>query len=90
MNDREHDKSKRRSLLADARERVRPHAERALSVAFQYAKRVPLVRRRLEAEYASMLEEIRKAAKPYRERGPSHVRLPEQGRQRTEILSRVR
>ena len=89
MNDREHDKSKRRSLLADARERVRPHAERALSVAFQYAKRVPLVRRRLEAEYASMLEEIRKAAKPYRDRGPSHVRLPEQGRERTEILAEI-
>lgn len=81
----DHDKS----LLDETRERLRPHAERALAVAFRYAKRVPFVRRRLEAEYATMLEDIRKAAKPYRDRGPGQTRLPAQGRARAEIMGEI-
>jgi sphinganine-1-phosphate aldolase len=76
-------------LLHEARERLRPHAERALAVAFRYAKRVPFVRQRLEAEYATMLEDIRRSAKPYRDRGSSHTQLPVKGRARTELLAEI-
>lgn len=78
-----------KSLLHETRERLRPHAERALSVAFRYAKRMPFVRRRLEAEYAGMLEEIRAAAKPYRDRVQSHARLPEEGQDRATLLAEI-
>jgi sphinganine-1-phosphate aldolase len=78
-----------RSRLDDARERLRPHAERALSLAFRYAKRVPLVRRRLEAEYATMLEDIRKAAKPYQQRTPARAVLPAAGVERPALLAEI-
>lgn len=71
------------------RDRLRQPAERALSIAFRYAKRVPFVRKRLEAEYASMLEEIRAAAKPYRDQAPSHPRLPEHGHDRAALLAEI-
>ncbi len=76
-------------LLDKTRQRLRTHGERALSTAFRYAKRVPFVRERLEAEYATMLEEIRRAAKPYRDRLPSYPRLPDEGRGREELLAEI-
>lgn len=79
-------KSKR---LHRTRDRLRAHGERVLSTAFRYAKRVPFVRDRLEAEYASMLEEIRAAAKPYRDRLPANVRLPDQGHDREDLLAQI-
>lgn len=77
------------TLLDKTRERLRPHAERVLSTAFRYAKRVPFVRERLEAEYATMLEEIRAAAKPYRDRAPSHIQLPARGHDRAALLAQI-
>src|SRR5690606_9904389 len=77
------------TLIDKVRDRLRQPTERALSAAFRHAKRVPFVRRRLEAEYERMLEEIRKAAKPYRDRVPSHVRLPEQGQDRVALLGQI-
>jgi len=68
---------------------LRDRAERALSIAFRYAKRVPFVRARLEAEYATMLEEIRASAKPYRDRLPSHPRLPDEGQPREDLLAEI-
>lgn len=77
------------TLLAKTRDRLRTHTERALSTAFDHAKRIPFVRRRLEAEYARMLDEIRAAAKPYRDRLPKHARLPAAGRDREELFAEI-
>ncbi|MCA9704598.1 MAG: aminotransferase class V-fold PLP-dependent enzyme [Myxococcales bacterium] len=76
-------------LLDRTRDRLRRRGERALSTAFGWAKRVPFVRDRLEAEYARMLEDIRASAKPYRDRVPAHRRLPDQGRPREALLAQI-
>jgi len=60
-----------------------------LSTAFRYAKRVPFVRARLEAEYATMLDDLREGTKPYRDRLTRHGRLPAEGRERQEILDEI-
>ena len=76
-------------LLDKTRDRLRARGERALSTAFHYAKRLPFVRARLEAEYASMLAGMRDSAKPYRDRLPRHRRLPEQGLPRPDVLAEI-
>ncbi|MEM7155397.1 MAG: aminotransferase class V-fold PLP-dependent enzyme [Myxococcota bacterium] len=76
-------------LIDQTRQRLRQRGERVLSTAFRYAKRVPFVRARLEAEYASMLEGMRESAKPYRDRLERVTRLPEQGRARQDILDEI-
>lgn len=71
------------------RDRLRQQGEQVLSTAFRYAKRVPFVRARLEAEYASMLEGMRQSAKPYRDSLTRHTRLPSEGRERQAILEEI-
>jgi glutamate/tyrosine decarboxylase-like PLP-dependent enzyme len=57
---------------------------------YRYAKRLPMVREKLEAEYAPIMEELRKSAKPYAGEIESHSALPAEGKPRTDILSEIR
>ncbi|MEM7433606.1 MAG: aminotransferase class V-fold PLP-dependent enzyme [Myxococcota bacterium] len=57
---------------------------------YRHAKRLPMVRERLEAEYAPIMDALRKSAKPYSDDVENHARLPEQGRSRDEILAGIR
>lgn len=74
---------------ARLRARLQTGGEQVLSTAFRYAKRVPFVRARLEAEYASMLDDMRHSAKPYRDRLDRHVRLPATGHDRQQVLAEI-
>ncbi len=57
---------------------------------YRYAKRLPIVKQRLEAEYAPIMKELRKSAKPYDDEVERHAVLPAQGKPRTEILAEIR
>ncbi len=57
---------------------------------YRFAKRFPIVRERLDAEYAPIMEELRKGAKPYEGEVESHADLPPEGKPRTEILATLR
>lgn len=57
---------------------------------YQYAKRFPIVRERLEAEYAPIMGELRKSAKPYEGEVESHPMLPPEGKNRDEVLAELR
>jgi glutamate/tyrosine decarboxylase-like PLP-dependent enzyme len=57
---------------------------------YRYAKRIPMVRDRIEAEYAPIMKELRKSAKPYEGRVESHARLPETGRDREAVLEELK
>ena len=57
---------------------------------YRYAKRLPMVREKLEAEYAPIMEELRKSAKPYAGEVESHATLPAEGKARADILSEIR
>ncbi|NVB42771.1 aminotransferase class V-fold PLP-dependent enzyme [Pseudenhygromyxa sp. WMMC2535] len=56
---------------------------------FEYAKRIPAVKRRVDAEYAKMMGDLRAAAKPYGDEFPSCATLPEEGREHAEILAQM-
>ncbi|MBW2717209.1 MAG: aspartate aminotransferase family protein [Deltaproteobacteria bacterium] len=57
---------------------------------YRYAKRLPIVKERLEAEYAPIMEELRKSSKPYAGEVESYAALPSDGKARTEILAEIR
>ncbi|HSN82663.1 MAG TPA: aminotransferase class V-fold PLP-dependent enzyme [Polyangiales bacterium] len=57
---------------------------------YRYVKRLPMVQKRIEAEYAPIMEELRKSAKPYRGEVESHAMLPESGKARQDILREIR
>ena len=57
---------------------------------YRYAKRLPMVKDKLEAEYAPIMEELRKSAKPYSGELESYAALPVEGKVRTDILSEMR
>jgi len=52
-------------------------------------RRIPSVRRRLEAQYDVLLAELEPGLKPYRNERPSCLRLPSTGRARAEILAEM-
>ena len=56
---------------------------------FQYAKRLPFVRERIEAEYDKILTELRSGARPYRDEVPTFRELPTRGRPREEVLAEM-
>jgi len=49
-----------------------------------------MVREKLEAEYAPIMEELRKSAKPYAGEIENHSALPAEGKPRADILSEIR
>jgi len=57
---------------------------------YRYAKRFPIVRERLEAEYAPIMEELRRSAKPYEGEVEAHAALPAEGRPRADVLASLR
>ncbi len=57
---------------------------------YRYAKRLPIVKERLESEYAPIMEELRKSAKPYAGELESHSTLPAEGKPRAEVLAEIR
>jgi len=69
---------------------VRRVGGRALEALFKVAKRLPVVRDRIEAEYEKVLEDMRGSMRPYKDEVPRHVRLPQRGRAREELLEEMR
>ncbi len=57
---------------------------------YRVAKRLPFVRAKIEAEYAPIMEELRKSAKPYADTLEPHAALPSEPRGRESILEEIR
>lgn len=73
-----------------AKQRLRDAGESVVGVLFEQAKKLPFVKDRIAAEYDKVMQELRTAAKPYRDEFPSCDALPEQGRTREQILEQMR
>ena len=56
----------------------------------KYAKRIPAVRRRMDAEYDSMMADLAKDLKPYRGTVREYPALPEKGVSRNRLLGDMR
>ena len=56
---------------------------------YRYAKRLPMVKEKLEAEYAPIMEELRKAAKPYKGKLEAHAALPPEPMSRSDVLAEM-
>lgn len=54
------------------------------------AKRIPAVRRTMEAQYDSMMADLEKDLKPYRGKAPEYPELPGKGLSREKILKQMR
>ena len=57
---------------------------------YRYAKRFPVVRERLDAEYTPIMDELRKSAKPYAGKVESYPTLPAEGKSRDDVLTELR
>ncbi|MBW2507739.1 MAG: aminotransferase class V-fold PLP-dependent enzyme, partial [Deltaproteobacteria bacterium] len=57
---------------------------------YRYAKRLPMVKAKIEAEYAPIMEELRKSAKPYAGKVEGYPTLPEEGVAREDVLRELR
>src|SRR5256885_15958306 len=79
--------AKMRQIAADRAGGVGPRvagrAERAL-------RKVPAVERRLEKQYAALLEAMRPALRPYAGTVPEYRAIPSQGRPRDDVLEELR
>ncbi|GAB4513173.1 MAG: pyridoxal-dependent decarboxylase [Haliangiales bacterium] len=71
------------------KQRLEAAASNALTTVFRYAKRIPFVRDKIEAEMASMMEDLRRSAKPYRDELPRNPRLPSAGHDRAALLAEM-
>jgi glutamate/tyrosine decarboxylase-like PLP-dependent enzyme len=56
---------------------------------YRALRRLPPVRRRLEAEYEHLVSGLQDAVKPYRDEFPTHLRLPATGLDRTDLLAEL-
>jgi sphinganine-1-phosphate aldolase len=91
MNVIDEQKSDRAAALRQrAKQRLRDAGESVAGALFEQAKKLPFLRDRISSEYDKVMADLRKSAKPYREELPSWDRLPEQGRDREEILGQMR
>ncbi|MBI3161876.1 MAG: aminotransferase class V-fold PLP-dependent enzyme [Chloroflexi bacterium] len=52
-------------------------------------KNIPAVAERIEGEYAEIMTEMEKSAKPYKDTFPTFTRIPAKGRDRAEILGEM-
>ncbi|MFV8754593.1 aminotransferase class V-fold PLP-dependent enzyme [Nannocystaceae bacterium ST9] len=68
---------------------LRTTGESLASRLFEFAKRLPLVKDRIAAEYDKLLVDLRKSAKPYADEFATSSRLPEQGRPHAELLAEL-
>jgi glutamate/tyrosine decarboxylase-like PLP-dependent enzyme len=62
----------------------------ALDTVFRYAKKIPFVRDRIDAEFEKVLADLRHAARPYGDEFGRVERLPEQGLDRAEVLEQMK
>lgn len=72
-----------------AKQRIVKTGESVASLLFEYAKKLPLVKDRIDAEYAKMMGDLREAAKPYRDEFPSCGELPDGRRDHDEVLAQM-
>ena len=63
---------------------------RVAGFVYERLKRIPLVRRIVEKEFDGMLEGMEDDAKPYKGEFETYARLPEDGRERDQILAEMR
>jgi len=59
---------------------------RLMAAVEKAARKVPLVQRMIDKQYASIMQELEHALKPYREEHAAYACLPEKGLEREEIL----
>lgn len=71
------------------KDRAKQTGERVLSTLFEYAKRVPVLKDLVDAEYDKMLGDLRHAARPYADDVPTYAALPDEGREREAILAEM-
>lgn len=76
-------------LTERAKQRLRTTSETLASSLFEFAKRLPVVKDRIAAEYDKLLADLRKSAKPYADEFETTTRLPEQGRAGAELLAEL-
>ena len=57
--------------------------------ALRWAKKVPFVRERIEAQYADLVAGMERSLKPYRDELPRHRALPTEGRARAALLAEM-
>jgi sphinganine-1-phosphate aldolase len=76
-------------LSERAKQRIRTTGESLASSLFEFAKRLPLVKDRIAAEYDKLLGDLRKSAKPYADEMPVSARLPAKGRPHAELLAEL-
>ncbi len=76
-----------KNLVENLGRRVDPRLANAV---FRYARRVPWVRRKVEEELGSLLADIERSAKPYKDRFTRHRALPAQGMDREALLADMR
>lgn len=62
---------------------------RIASWAFKHIKRIPWVRRRIQAEFGHMLADMEAGVKPYRGKFPTYARLPGRGVGREAVLQEM-
>ncbi len=55
-----------------------------------YLLRIPLVKRRVEQEYGTLMAQVEPSLKPYRGRANTYAKLPEQGLPRHNVLNDMR
>jgi len=73
-------------LLAGPLGRISP---RIAGWAYRGLRRLPPIRRRIEAEYETLVAGLEETVKPYRDDFPVHQRLPSAGLQRPELLTEL-
>lgn len=62
---------------------------RLVTWAFKYLKAVPVVRKRLEKEFESLMKDIEGQVKPYRKTFTTYAGIPEKGIERQDILKEM-
>ncbi len=73
-------------LLSGSLTRLNP---RLAEWAYSGLRRIPQVRRRLEAEFDGLVSTLEEVVKPYRHDIPSYRRLPKEGVNRTKVLQQL-
>ncbi|MEM6990861.1 MAG: aminotransferase class V-fold PLP-dependent enzyme [Myxococcota bacterium] len=83
----ENDQESPVSVAQRTRRRLEQLGKDTLSTLFTRAKRMPFVKDMIAKQMDSMMEDLRKASKPYAGEVPACDRIPSQGRSRAEVLA---
>ncbi|MBW2076454.1 MAG: hypothetical protein JRI71_02700 [Deltaproteobacteria bacterium] len=63
---------------------------RIISSLFKCVEPIPAVKKRIEGEYKSIMGELEKSVKPYRDRALRFQEIPDQGLPRQDVLEEMR